>query len=164
MKHLQCAKLKGVEIGVFCGFPYPGPLACGPGWRERASESKERDGGGERGTAFEVRSGQLLFSLITRGEKREGGRERLKGGGEGREGREGEEEPERGARLEGGELPIQFASLPRRAEEESELGRARLFGGEGRQSQRTPRLSAPTARLFPHCSPICPSLCPKSPN
>lgn len=106
-----------------------------------------------RGTAFEVRLGQLLFSLITRRERREGGRERLKGG-EGREGRKGEEEPERGARREGGELPNQFASLLRRAEEESELGRARQIWRGGQAEPAAPEA------LLSHC-PSFSSLLPQ---
>lgn len=86
---------------------------------------------GGRGTAFEVRSGQLLFSLITRGEK-EGGRERLKGGGEDREGREGEEEPERGARGEGGELTAQPACVTASERRRASRGERDQFEGEDR--------------------------------
>lgn len=54
------------------------PLAGAPGmqgWMEGEGLGELRRGVGGRGTAFEVRSGQLLFSLITRGERREGGRD-----------------------------------------------------------------------------------------
>lgn len=61
--------------------------------RERGPwRAKGRVVGGRRGTAFEVWSGQLLFSLITRGKRREGETERRRGepGGEGRGGGTGE--------------------------------------------------------------------------
>lgn len=105
--------------------------------------------------------------LLNNKRGKEGGRETLRGGGEDREGREREEEPERGVRREGGEVTAQPVCVTAsESREQSELGRADKFEGEGRQSQQPPGRSSPTAHPFPlffPSFPLCPSLFPRKP-